>query len=169
MIKSFSVSALILLCVSLFQTAILSNISILPSLPDFSMLCVLYFSLHNGRFMGEGTGFVSGLFIDFLSAGPFGVNCLFRTIMGYVGGLFNKTLNTRGFVVPALLGFIATLVKALILFIISLLYPASVLAYNPITWAFLFELACNTFLAPIVFKFLGLFRNSILLNPESVS
>jgi len=168
MIKSFSVSTLILLCVTLLESAVLANISVLPVVPDLALICVLYFSIENGKLMGEATGFVSGVFLDFLSACPFGLNCLLRTIIGFIGGIFNKTLNTEGFFIPALLGFCATVLKAILLWIISLLYPSSVVAYNPFTIVFLFELLFNTILTPFVFKFLGLFRKNIILKPETI-
>ena len=165
---SFFASSLILLVCALLEAAIISNINILPAHPDLSLICVLYFSLQNGRLMGETTGFVSGLFLDFLSAAPFGLNCIFRTIIGYVGGLFIKTVNTEGIIIPALLGFIATIVKAALLWLLSVLYPSNVVSYNPISFLFLFELGLNTILTPIIFKFLGLFRNTLILRPETV-
>jgi len=168
MIKSFSVSTLILLCVTLLESAVLANISVLPVVPDLALICVLYFSIENGKLMGEATGFVSGVFLDFLSACPFGLNCLLRTIIGFIGGIFNKTLNTEGFFIPALLGLCATVLKAILLWIISLLYPSSVVAYNPFTIVFLFELLFNTILTPFVFKFLGLFKKNIILKPETI-
>ncbi len=168
MVKSFSVSTLILLCCSLLESAILSNIVVLPGLPDLSLLCVVYFSINNGRILGEGTGFISGLFIDCLSSGPFGLNSFIRTIIGYLGGIFNKTMTTDGILIPCLLGFFATLVKFLLLFFVSFLYPSKVVSYNPFTIFFVFELGCNTVLCPIVFKFLSFFRNSVLLKPESI-
>ena len=113
MIKSISISAVILLCCALIESAILSNIAFLRAVPDLSLICVLYFSLHNGRVSGECTGFISGLFIDFLSAAPFGLNCLFRTVLGYLGGVFTKTFNTDGIIIPAVLGFCATIIKCL--------------------------------------------------------
>ena len=168
MLKSFSVSTLILLCCALLESAILSNITVLPAVPDLSLLCVLYFSIQNGKIIGEGTGFISGIFIDFLSSGPFGVNCIVRTVVGYVGGLFNKTISTDGLFIPLMLGFTATITKALVLLLVALLYPTKVVAYNPFTSLFLFELGCNTFLCPIVFKILSIFKNSINLKPESI-
>src|SRR5574344_668618 len=168
MIKSFSVSTIIILCAALIESAVLANITVLPAVPDLVLICVLYFSIENGKLMGESTGFISGVFIDFLSACPFGLNCLLRTIIGFVGGMFNKTLNTDGFFIPALLGFCATLIKALLLWLFSFLYPSSVVAYNPFTLLFLFELLFNTVLTPFVFKFLSLFRNTIILKPETI-
>src|SRR5574344_3035119 len=168
MIKSFSISTILILCAALLESSVLANIAILPAVPDVVLLCVLYFSIENGKLMGESTGFISGVFIDFLSACPFGLNCLLRTIIGFVGGMFNKTLNTDGFFIPALLGFCATIIKALLLWLISFLYPSSVVSYNPFTLLFLFELVFNTILTPVLFKFLGLFHNTVLLKPETI-
>lgn len=168
MIRSFFSSALVLLCTALVETAVFSNITSLPAIPDLSLICVLYLSLSNGKLLGETTGFVSGLFLDFLSAGPFGLNCLLRTIIGYLGGMFNKLLNTEGFFIPLVLGLCATLVKEILLWIISMLYPSSViLPYSPFTFQFLFELGINSILTPFVFRFLHLFKNSLIIGPES--
>src|SRR5574344_506956 len=160
MIKSFSISTILILCAALLESSVLANIAILPAVPDVVLLCVLYFSIENGKLMGESTGFISGIFLDFLSSCPFGLNCLLRTVIGFIGGMFNKTLNTEGFFIPALLGFCTTIMKALMLWLISFLYPSNVVAYNPFTLVFLFELLFNTILTPIIFKFLSLFRNT---------
>lgn len=169
MIKSFLSSIFILLCAVIIEAAILSNIAVLPAIPDISLICMLYFSVHNGRLVGETTGFLSGVMLDFLSAGPFGLNCLIRTIIGFVGGLFNKTINTDGIIVPALLGFTATIAKAILLFVLSYLYPTSVMRYNPFSWLFLFELCANIVLTPLLFKFLGLFKKVLIIQPEFVA
>ncbi|MBQ9623532.1 MAG: rod shape-determining protein MreD [Treponema sp.] len=169
MIKSFSVSALILLCFVVFETAILSNMLFLPAVPDFLLIVTLYVSVHNGRLFGVSSGFVSGLFLDFLSASPFGLHSLFRTIIGYISGVFNKTLNMDGVFLPILIGFVATLMKVFMIFVISVFFPDSVVPYSLLSKSFLFELAANSILTPLVFKFLGIFSNVILLNPEQVS
>ena len=70
MLRAFFSSSVILLFVSVFEAAVLSNIVFLPALPDLSLICVLFFSINNGKIIGETTGFVSGLFLDFLSACP---------------------------------------------------------------------------------------------------
>lgn len=166
--KSLSISSFILLCATLIESSILTNISILPVVPDLLLIIVLFISLENGKLMGETTGFISGLFLDFVSACPFGLNCLLRTIIGYIGGLFNKTLNTSGIILPALLGLCATVCKVLLLWLFSFLYPSSVIAYSPFTMNFLLEILMNTILTPLIFKFLRLFKNSLLLKPEKI-
>ncbi|MBP5175429.1 MAG: rod shape-determining protein MreD [Treponema sp.] len=169
MIKSFSLSVFILLVAALLESAILSNIAILPAIPDLSLICVLYFSLHNGKLIGESTGFVSGLFLDFLSGAPFGLNCLLRTLIGYIGGLFSRTVNSDGFFIAILLGILGTISKGLILFVLSFLFPAGVIRYNLFSWFFLFQLCANAILTPFVFKFLSIFNKTLILQVEAAS
>ncbi len=167
MAKSISVSALILFVASILEATILSNITWLPAVPDLCLICVLYFSLQNGKLHGELTGFISGLFIDFLSSGPFGLNLLIRTIIGFFGGMFTKILNTDGFLIPAIIGFTATIIKGVLLYLTAFLYPSKVLAYNPLSWIFLFELIMNTILTPLIFKFLSIFNKVLLVKQEN--
>ena len=169
MLKSFSVSSLILLCFVIFETAILSNMLFLPAVPDFLLIITLYLSVNNGRVFGVSSGFVSGLFLDFLSASPFGLHSLLRTVIGYVAGIFNKTLNMSGIFLPAMIGFFATLFKVIVIFVISVFFADSVVPYSLFSKSFLFELAANSLLTPIVFKFLNVFSDLILLDPEKVS
>ena len=161
MVKFFLSSTFVLFCSTLIESSLLSNITFLPAIPDLSLLCILFFSTYNGKLYGETTGFISGVFLDFLTMAPFGFNCLLRTVIGYLTGFFNKTL-------PMLLGFLATLFKALLIFLVSVFYPNSIIAYNPFTLTFLVELIFNTVLAPFVFMFLRLFKKTLVLYPEQV-
>ena len=165
--KSYIVSAIILFCTVLIETAVLSNIAFLPAVPDIVLLCSLYLSFLNGKTSGEINGFVSGAFLDFLSGSPFGFHCLYRTLIGYVFGAFGRVFNTDGIVMPSLCAFGATLVKAFFVWLISLLFPSSPAVYRVLSLPFLFELACNTILAPLVFKFLSLFRSVLSTERRS--
>lgn len=168
MIKSYSISALILLIVTLIETAILSNITILPAVPDLILICVLYFSLLNGKMYGETTGFVSGLFLDFLSGAPFGFNCLFRTVMGYIAGSLYGFVNYSGFVIPMVMGAVGTIIKAFLIWIISLFFPSFVYTYTIISIPFLFELILNSLLTPFIFKLLNVFSRTLSVRSEEI-
>lgn len=168
MIKSMITGILILLCYSVFESAVLSNITFLPAIPDLSLICVVFIALHNGRTYGEVSGFFSGLFLDFLSACPIGFNCLFRTIIGYAGGKFCKILDTEGFTVPFLTVLIFTGLKVLLVQLVAILFPSVSVAYKIISVSFVFELLANSLLAPFIFKFLRVFKNSLILKPENV-
>ncbi|MCQ2573948.1 MAG: rod shape-determining protein MreD [Treponema sp.] len=166
MAKSFLTSIAIIFCASLIETAILSNLYILPVVPDLILICSVYISLLNGKTYGQLTGFVSGITLDFVTGVPFGLNCLFRTLTGYIYGLFSNHIVISGLVVPVLTVSSATLLKAFLIWFISLFYtsinPVSILSFN-----FLFELITNIILAPIVFKFLSFFKKTISIKPEN--
>ena len=92
MLSSFSFLAMF--CFLLLETAVFSNLTYLPAIPDFLLIITLFVSLNNGVLLGETTGFVSGFLLDFLSASPLGLNALLRTILGFIFGLFNDVLNS---------------------------------------------------------------------------
>lgn len=155
--KGILTTILILLCTALVESAILSNIVILPAVPDILLLASLYLSTLNGRGPGAVYGFVSGLFIDFLGGAPLGFACLVRTIICYIGGIFGTFIGFTGFFMPCVLGFTATITKVILIWLVSLFYPSIVINYNPFSVAFFFELVANTFLAPVIFKLLSSF------------
>lgn len=163
------ISVLIFVCFALFETSILSNLRFLPVIPDFLLICVLYFSAYNGKVFGVLTGFSSGLVLDFLTASPFGFHCLLRTVIGYFAGMFNRSINLSGVFVPVAFALIATVAKKFMIFLISVTF-SSVSAGSPIlSMDFLFELVANGIFTPIVFKFLGIFDDKILLGQKTVS
>lgn len=160
MLKSILVSTLILLCTTIIESSILSNIAFLYVVPDLVLMCSIYFSMTNGRVVGQTTGFISGLFLDFITGVPFGFNCLFRTIIGYAYGFFANSIIISGILMPMLTVGIATVAKYLLTWLISLFFN-SIYAAGIISYDFLFEFIENIILAPFVFRFLSLFKGSL--------
>ena len=167
MFKSFLCSFLILLCSVIVESSILSNISFLPAVPDLALICVLYFSFLNGKNYGQVSGFLSGLLLDFLSGSPLGFNCLYRTVIGYLSGVFRRTINASGFLVPSVIGLLATILKVFLIWLISLFFK-SIKIYNIFTFSFLFELVMNVLLTPLMFKFLNSFRRILNIHEEEL-
>lgn len=167
MARAYLSSILIILCTVLVEFAILSNITILPAVPDIVLLVLLYFSVLNGKVFGESMGFFSGMFIDFLSGAPFGFNCLFRTVIGYIAGFLNQNINYTGFIIPALIGLLGTLTKAFLIWLTSLFYT-KIIPYDIISTSFIFELIINTLLSPVIFKFLSHFNKIICVSKEEI-
>lgn len=160
MAKSILVSTLILFFTAILEASIFTNISFLIVVPDFLLICSIYFSLLNGKFYGETTGFLSGLFLDLITGVPLGLNCLLRTIIGYLFGLFSETVIISGIIMPVLSVGCGTLIKRLILITIGLLFPScNVNIYGFISNQFLFEFCANVILAPVVFFMLGYAKN----------
>ena len=165
MIKSLFISTLFLFAATIIESSILSNISFLLVVPDLVLICSIYFSLLNGKVYGEVSGFISGVFLDFITGVPFGLNCVFRTLMGYLFGLFSETIIISGLVIPMASVAIGTVAKKLLIFFISLLFPKlSLNIYSIISYQFLFEFVANIILAPIVFKFLSFFKTNLSIR-----
>ncbi len=165
MVKSLFISTLFLFAATIIESSILSNISFLLVVPDLVLICSIYFSLLNGKVYGEVSGFISGVFLDFITGVPFGLNCVFRTLMGYLFGLFSETIIISGLVIPMVSVAIGTVAKKLLIFFISLLFPKlSLNIYSIISYQFLFEFAANIILAPIVFKFLSFFKRNLSIR-----
>lgn len=162
MTKSILVSTFILFCSVIIESSILSNITFLMVVPDLVLISNVYFALLNGKIAGTSTGFISGLMLDFVTGIPFGFNCLFRTIMGYVFGCFTETVLLKGIIIPMVTIGLATLFKSLLVSVVIVFFP-NVNVFHPgiISQEFLFEFIINILLAPIAFKFLGFF-NSLL-------
>lgn len=165
MVKSLLISTLFLFSATIIEASILSNISFLIVVPDLVLICSIYFSLLNGKVYGEISGFISGIFLDFITGVPLGLNCIFRTILGYVGGLFSETIIISGIVIPITSVGIGTIAKNLILFLISLVFPKThINVYGFISYEFLFEFTANIILAPFIFKFLSFFKNQLSIK-----
>jgi rod shape-determining protein MreD len=107
---------------------------------------------------GQFSGFFYGIVLDFLSAAPLGLNALIRMIIGTLTGLLKGAFFLDIFLLPMLLCAGATLVKALILFLLSLMIPVipSYPLTAPLLWA---ELALNTLSAPFLFALLKRFSS----------
>lgn len=166
MAKSVIVSILILFFISIIEVSLLSNITILPVVPDLLLIASLYFSLLNGRGAGQLYGFLSGLFIDFLTGCPLGLNCAVRLILCYVAGILGQVVHFEGIFMPCVVGFIATMLKTILTWLISLFYPSIVVNYNLFSFSFLFEVSLNTLLTPLIFKLLSLLKELLAFNPE---
>jgi rod shape-determining protein MreD len=143
---------------AILQSTVLGTISFLKVVPDLA-LCVLVFSAYvNGTMTGQVSGFFSGLFIDFLSAAPLGMNCLIRTLIGAFAGIFKGSFFLDIFLMPVLLCAIATMIKALIVFILHLIMGPGIPTYSFTSSLLWIELGLNSLFAPLLFFLLKKFK-----------
>jgi len=150
-------TSFIVLFFALFQAAILSNLMFLPVLPDLVLLVIVYVSFMNSSTTGVTVGFISGLLLDFLSAAPIGLNTFTKTLTGFIAGKFAGSFNLSKIIIPAAMGFCATVLKALTTLILSFFFGPSILVYNFAGSTFWLEILENTLCAPLIFGLLGLF------------
>jgi rod shape-determining protein MreD len=116
---------------------------------------------------GQLSGFCSGIFLDFLSAAPLGLNAFVRTMIGALAGRMNGTFFLDSFFLPMALCAGATAIKAALRFVLHILFSGAVPAYTlfePTLWV---ELMLNTVTAPVLFGFLKLFQSLLVGRREN--
>lgn len=142
---------------SLLEATILANLFFLPVVPDLVMLIVVYVSFMNSSLTGSTVGFISGLLLDFLSASPVGLNAFTKTITGFIAGKFSGSFNQNKVFIPMLMGFSATVLKALITLILSFFFGSNILIYRLTETIFWLEALVNMLSAPLIFALLNVF------------
>jgi rod shape-determining protein MreD len=157
-----------ILAAALLQSTVFSRLSLyIKAVPDFA-LCILVFSAYiNGTMTGQLTGFCSGFLLDFLSAAPLGLNALIRLIIGALTGFMKGTFFLDTIFLPIALCAGATILKALLYFLLHLVFAGAVPFYSFFELTFWVELGLNTFLAPFLFMFLKLFETLLVGQREN--
>jgi len=157
MIKNIIWTVVFGLTAAVLQSTLLSHLAVYRAVPDIALGIIVYSAYVNGVMTGQLSGFCYGIALDFLSAAPFGLNALVRTIIGALAGLMKGTFFLDILLLPMLLCASATLLKALILFVLSLLMAIPAYPFAaPVLWA---EMALNTVTAPFLFAFLKQFSS----------
>jgi len=143
---------------AILQSTVIGRIAFLSVVPDLA-LCIVVFSAYvNGTMTGQVSGFFSGLLLDFLSASPLGMNCFVRTVIGALTGLFKGALFLDIIFMPAILCALATVIKAIIVFVLHLVVGSSVPTYSFTSSVFWIELGLNAISAPLLFLLLRKFK-----------
>jgi rod shape-determining protein MreD len=159
MTKKIIWTTLFIIAAAILQSTLLSPLSVyFFAKPDIALDILVFSAYLNGAMTGQLSGFFSGLFMDFLSNAPLGLNLFVRTIIGAVSGFLNGGFLMDTFFLPVLLCASATLLKAAILILLNILFAGVVPAYSlsaPTLWV---ELAMNSALAPLIFALLKMFN-----------
>ena len=142
---------------AILQSTLFARLALYGAVPDIALGIIVYSAYVNGVMTGQFSGFFYGLVQDILSASPLGLNALVRTLIGALAGLMKGTFFLDAVFLPMILCAAATLLKALLLFLLSLLFFGAVPSFAltaPLLWA---ETALNTFSAPFLFALLKRF------------
>lgn len=158
MVKSIIWTVLFSIIAAILQSTLISRLPFINVIPDLA-LCIIVFSAYvNGTMTGQVSGFFSGLLLDFLSAAPLGMNCLVRTLIGALTGIFKGAFFLDIFFMPVILCAVATLLKALIVFILHLIIGPTIPVYSLTTSLLWIELGINALCAPLLFFLLKQFK-----------
>jgi rod shape-determining protein MreD len=158
MVKNVFWTVLFALAAALLQSTLLSRLALYRAVPDLALGIIVFSAYVNGTMTGQLSGFFSGILLDFLSAAPLGLNAFIRTLTGALAGLMKGTFFLDVFFLPMILCASATLIKAVVIFLLHLLLAGAVPVYSlnsPLLWV---ELMLNTLSAPFLFALLKVFR-----------
>ena len=168
MAKRVIFTLVLILVAALLQSTVLSRLVLyIYAVPDLALSILVYSAYLNGTMTGQLTGFFSGLLLDFLSASPLGLNAFVRTLTGALTGFIKDTFYLDYFFLPMALCAGATALKAILFFLLHLIFPEAVLAYTLNGPRFWFELGLNTLSAPLIFGLLRLFKSLLVMPKES--
>jgi|LSQX01.1.fsa_nt_gb rod shape-determining protein MreD len=156
MIKKILWALLFIFITILLQSSLaryMHNIS-----PDIVMCIILYVAILNGTLTGEILGFFAGLLLDLMTASPLGTNALIFTVIGALTGQLKGLFFSEGILFPVVSMAIASLIKSLLLFLISIVFSQAFNIIPLIELKTVWQLLINMLIAPFIFAFLGLFK-----------
>jgi rod shape-determining protein MreD len=170
MVKKIIWALIFTIGVALLQSTVLSRLVVyIYAVPDLTLGILVYTAYVNGTMTGQLTGFFSGVLLDFLSSSPLGLNAFIRTITGALTGILRDTFYLDLFFFPMALCAGATIFKALLFFLLHLLFPGTVPAYSFTALTFWVEFGLNTLTAPLLFGLLRLFGPLLARPKENVN
>ncbi|MEA5074922.1 MAG: rod shape-determining protein MreD [Coriobacteriia bacterium] len=111
------------------QVMIAPHISVFGVTPNLLLLVVITLAFVEGSSAGATAGFIAGLLMDLLSAGPIGAWALVMTVTGYLSGSLRQNLFAEGWLAPVTVGIIAALVADF-----AYLVVVTVIGVGPAFW-----------------------------------
>ncbi|HVO38866.1 MAG TPA: rod shape-determining protein MreD [Spirochaetia bacterium] len=142
----------------LLQSTLLNQVAIRGVRPDLALIVLVFVSVRRGSMVGQVSGFIAGIFEDFMNVSPLGFHSLMRTLIGYLSGLLSGNVFVDPFLMPMILTVIATILKGFLAGIISAIFGIGSSGFITFTGRLWIEVAYNGVLAPFLFALLNLVR-----------
>lgn len=117
--------------------------------PDITFIAVIYFAYTFGSFYGEVTGFISGILHDAISNSPLGLLAFPKMALGYLAGMFGRSILRENILTVFLMLFAASILKGIITLLLCYLFDTG--SISAILNIILPEAFYNGLLAPPLF------------------
>ena len=124
-------------------------ISIAGVKPDLLFILIVYLAYSFGSFYGEVTGFISGLLHDAISNAPLGFLTFPKMVLGFIAGMFGRSIIKSNIITVSLIIFIASLIKGLITLILAYIFHQG--SISTVISIILPEAFYNALIAPPLF------------------
>ena len=150
-------SSIIMLCLSLIQTALFSHIPFFLITADLALVYIVFVAIHNGSRSAMLLGFATGLFLDFMSLSPLGLSSFILTFIAFFLGKLYGRYNLNHILFSFVLTLLATFTKAILILLLYFLFGSAIKVYSLYESTFWIELALNLIFAPLLFVILNRF------------
>jgi rod shape-determining protein MreD len=90
--------------------------------PDFLLVSICLSAFFLGPVPGEIMGFAAGFIVDIFAGGLLGISAFTYTLIGFGAGVAGQKVYSTSMLVPVILMFVVTVVKALILGMLAALF-----------------------------------------------
>ncbi len=117
--------------------------------PDLLFIAVVFFSYNFGSFYGEVTGFIAGLLHDAVSNAPLGLLTFPKVVLGYIVGMFGRSVLRENLATVFLLVLAASIVKGIISLFLCYIFDGASVASR--AGVIIPESIYNAVLAPFLF------------------
>jgi len=128
--------------------------------PDLILIFCVYSAHYNGRFYGELLGAYAGLCEDVISATPFGVHIIIRTVISFIIGHTIQWRVQNPFIVPVILVLCALCIKYLLYLLLGALFSIANMIAFIFDVSILYEALYTIIATPILFSLLSLVPNA---------
>lgn len=96
--------------------------------PDLVFILVVYIGYSFGSFNGQVVGFITGLFHDSISRSPLGLLTLPKVVLGFVVGMFGRSVIKNNVLTIMLLLFVASLLKGILTLFLCYIFHQAMLS-----------------------------------------
>ncbi len=146
-----------LLTSAALQSAWLERLSILGGRPDLVLLVALSWGVMRGLNEGMAWAFVGGLFLDALSAAPFGLWTLTLTLLAFIANQPWMAALGPTVIRLALIGLLGTVAAHVLVMLLSSMLGVPMNLADSVSRVFSSAIL-NLLLAPFVYRFLHIFH-----------
>jgi len=151
MIRHWIISFGIVITLLIVQSTWLDFIAINSVIPDLSLIAIIYIAFKNPGLQGQTIGFIAGFLQDGISAAPLGLNSFIKTAVAWVANLLSGKFYIDKILMPLIFGFVATMLKALYLALLSIFFSDKILHYDLFGSILWIEAGYNAIACPILF------------------
>ena len=141
----------LLVAAGLVQGAWLARVEISGAILDPLLPIAVAVGILRGAESGAAVGLAGGLLQDLLSGGPLGVNGLTKLVVGFVSGLFERSIYIENPLLPAVATFAGTLLSEILLVVVGQVTGLGLESAGALPRAFA-QAILNSAMAPFLFR-----------------